>query len=631
MARGESEAGPDTARYSAFISYSHHDRVEATRLQRRIEGYRLPRHLRRRGTPARLRPVFRDRDELTAAPDLSEAVRAALRDSAALIVVCTPAAACSEWVNREVTYFEETHPDQPVLAALFAGTSMDAFPPALLAGPTGALAHPLAADFRRDGDGRRLALLKLIAPLAGVRLDELVQRDAQRRIRQIGGLALGAVALVVAAATLILIAMHARAAAEREQARGADAMQFQLTDLRRKLAAAGRLDLLAAVNQGVDRYYRGQDPRTLSVPALLQRAALLQADGKDDEQRGDYPAAHRKMIEAWRLTAPLLAAYPRDAKIIYAHAQSEYYMGFVDWRLGDATNAKARFERYAALANRLIATDPRNPDWRHERGFAASGLGAIALRQAVDPTSARRYFAAAQKDFMAVARAKPDDPDIQSDIADGEAWLADVERVAGDLPRALAHRERQHAIVAAQVAHSPRDAHLRVNLVASELGRARVEAAQGRFAVAIDGFDGAHRMAEELAAADPDNKSVARQKRAIELFKAQTWLFMPAAGRPPLPQIAATLGECDPEWRKPRNDELATLCTLDAAELSVQRGDPDRARAILQGLSRRPFVRATRLTERWRLNLPSMMERVAAELRTPGGMARGGVKQGGAR
>src|SRR5438128_7080248 len=45
-------------------------------------------------------------------------------------------------------------------------------------------AEPLAADVREGKDGKRNALLKLIAGIIGVPFDELRQRDRQRRIRR---------------------------------------------------------------------------------------------------------------------------------------------------------------------------------------------------------------------------------------------------------------------------------------------------------------------------------------------------------------------------------------------------------------------------------------------------------------
>ncbi len=56
--------------------------------------------------PRRLAPVFRDRDELPSATDLSAKVSDALAQSACLIVICSPHAAQSRWVNEEVRTFQ---------------------------------------------------------------------------------------------------------------------------------------------------------------------------------------------------------------------------------------------------------------------------------------------------------------------------------------------------------------------------------------------------------------------------------------------------------------------------------------------------------------------------------------------
>jgi len=75
-------------RYRAFISYSHRDERWARWLHRSLERYRVPRRLIGRVTswgtvPARIAPVFRDREELPSATDLSRTVNAALAQSAA--------------------------------------------------------------------------------------------------------------------------------------------------------------------------------------------------------------------------------------------------------------------------------------------------------------------------------------------------------------------------------------------------------------------------------------------------------------------------------------------------------------------------------------------------------------------
>ena len=126
-------------RYRAFVSYSHADERWARWLQRALQRYRVPKTLRKAqpGLPERLFPIFRDRDELASSTDLSESIQAAMVDSEAMVVVCSPNAAKSQWVNREVERFRQLRPGARILCLLVggsptAGAADCAFPPALL-------------------------------------------------------------------------------------------------------------------------------------------------------------------------------------------------------------------------------------------------------------------------------------------------------------------------------------------------------------------------------------------------------------------------------------------------------------------------------------------------------------------
>src|SRR4051812_20136967 len=96
-------------RYAAFISYSSKDAAFAKRLHHALETYGIPSSLGKYdliggGKKNRIYPVFRDREEL-AAGHLGDVIEANLRASAALIVVCSPDAAASPWVQKEIEYF----------------------------------------------------------------------------------------------------------------------------------------------------------------------------------------------------------------------------------------------------------------------------------------------------------------------------------------------------------------------------------------------------------------------------------------------------------------------------------------------------------------------------------------------
>ena len=148
--------------------------------------------------PKRIFPVFRDREELASSSSLGENIQNALRQSRALIVICSPRAAASRWVNEEVKLYKSMGREDRVFCLIVDGEPyaspdsglLECFPKAVRhqLSPQGELseepAEPIAADAREGKDGKRNALLKLIAGIVGVPYDELRQRERQRQIRQ---------------------------------------------------------------------------------------------------------------------------------------------------------------------------------------------------------------------------------------------------------------------------------------------------------------------------------------------------------------------------------------------------------------------------------------------------------------
>ena len=167
-------------RYWAFLSYSHADEAAARRLHRALEHYLLPRRVRAaHGLPRRLIPVFRDTEELAAGASLTQRLQDALNDSRWLIVLCSPAAAKSRYVDDEIRHFLRRHGADRILCALIEGEPVAAFPPAIRDLPQ----EPLAADFR-GGRAFHESLLKIVAALAGVSFGELRDREAMRARRK---------------------------------------------------------------------------------------------------------------------------------------------------------------------------------------------------------------------------------------------------------------------------------------------------------------------------------------------------------------------------------------------------------------------------------------------------------------
>jgi hypothetical protein len=226
---------PIEIKYRAFISYSHIDARWAEWLHRSIEAFRIDKDLAGRVTatgpiPNSLRPVFRDRDEFTAGHTIDELTRNAIEASAALIVLCSPAAVASRYVDLETRLFKSRYPDRPVIPVIVDGRPGDpqaeCLPDALRhrveadgsIGP--APEEILAGDLREGGDGRELVLAKVLAGLLGLSTDDVFRRARRaqakaRRNRNIIAASLGG--LFLAAAIGGLIAWNRSVLAQRER------------------------------------------------------------------------------------------------------------------------------------------------------------------------------------------------------------------------------------------------------------------------------------------------------------------------------------------------------------------------------------------------------------------------------
>ena len=159
-------------RYKAFISYSHADERWATWLHGQLEGYEPPEALEIR---ERLEPIFRDRDELAASRDLNNTIKEALAVSESLIVVCSPNAVRSQWVNAEIEYFMALGRDENIYCLIVDGTPND--PQAECLPELLRTREPLAADARPESDGRSNAVLRLASSLLGVSFNDLRRRE----------------------------------------------------------------------------------------------------------------------------------------------------------------------------------------------------------------------------------------------------------------------------------------------------------------------------------------------------------------------------------------------------------------------------------------------------------------------
>ncbi len=194
---------PSTKHYKAFISYSHDNEEFGAWLHEQLEKYKIPKKLREDypHLPKTLYPIFRDKYELNAGDNLGNAednlgedILNALKNSDALIVICSIKSASSKWVNKEIIDFKIEHGEARIFPIIVDGVpfaresenhddSLECFPEPLkyeidLDGKlTSKRTNKLASDFNKSEDGEELAKLQLIAGVLGVPFGEFYKRD----------------------------------------------------------------------------------------------------------------------------------------------------------------------------------------------------------------------------------------------------------------------------------------------------------------------------------------------------------------------------------------------------------------------------------------------------------------------
>jgi tetratricopeptide (TPR) repeat protein len=514
-------------RYAAFISYSHSDERWARWLHRAIEHYRVPKRLQdTKGgfgpIPARLRPVFRDREELPAAADLSEEIRAALRQSRFLIVVCSPATVASKWVSQEILEFKHSVGGDRVLCLIVdgepgAGGSLECFPEPLRfqvddrGEVTSLPAEPVAADVREGKDGKTLARMKILAGMLGVGLDQLRQREQQRKQRNLAAIASISLAGMLAMGWLAWAAILARGDAERRQEQAEDLVDFMLTDLHAELRSVGRLDAMNATAAKAMSYFASLDPRDLTDEALQGRAKALRQIGDIHRTQFEYDQAAAAFSEALRMDTELLARDPDNNERRFNLGQSEFWVGYVLYENGDYEAAIGYLSRYLDISRALYAAEPDNIDWLMELSYAHNNLAAV-YRETGELEQALEHMTESVRLNRAGLDRRPDDAGLRIDLAASLAWMGTVQRGNGMLEESAANRSASRELYAELLRNDLDNAQLKDELAYAYRGEGlalslvgRHEEALAAYRNALDGFD-------ELILIDPDNLRWARDR-----------------------------------------------------------------------------------------------------------------------
>jgi tetratricopeptide (TPR) repeat protein len=509
-------------KYRAFISYSHSDTNWAKWLHRQLEGIRIDKDLVGRETatgqvPKSLRPVFRDRDDFAAGHSLTDQTLAALDASSALIVLASPTSAKSRYVNEEIRLFKSHHPDRPVIPVILDGTpghpEHECFAPALrfeVAADGTVTAMPvevLAADVREAGDGRNLALAKVVARLLGLATDKVFRRAERERRRQSrwrNG--------VVAALAVLAVAATGSAVYAWQQLKTNEAF------LEATLKRATEI-----VNTAVAQAEKYNVPRTATVELLTraeglfddmarlgrptpslqrQKAWMLIEFARNYAILGDTTKQRERADEAERIMAALAADRGEDLTVLSDLSVARIERGDVLLAQGDLLAAMHSFSTALAIAERLTKADPNNAGWQRGLAVSHNKVGNVLKAQG-NLAAALDHFTAS----LAIRErlAKADNAGWQRELAVSHDRVGDVLNEQGDLGAALDRFTAALAIVERLAKTDPDNAGWQRELAVLHNKIGNVQKAQGNLGAALDRFMAALAIAERLAEADPDN------------------------------------------------------------------------------------------------------------------------------
>jgi tetratricopeptide (TPR) repeat protein len=538
-----------------------------------LEGFHLGDDLVGRETargriPNALRPIFRDRDEFAPGHSLSGETRVALDASAALIVICSPNAAKSHYVNEEIRLFKSLHADRLVIPLIVEDAEGHAepqcFPPALAfkVESGGALcAAPeaiLAADARKTGDGRDLALAKVVASLIGVPVDDVRKRQAlteTRRIKVRTAVVLTIAVLAVVAGFLVLEDQRQRAQ-QAAQSRKLDEIVERLDHQGQGASTPGRKEALAGAVEAAAKGAAAGDARLTSAFDLLNQGKSAEAEplfrAIAEEREQASKVAAREAAEAWRnLGAIAGLAHPKRAREYYAHAvaldpenisgmlqngsfqqqagqldaaQDAYARviamtkpghddealtwaqlgaGDIQGERGYLGAALALYHGAEASANRLTKSDPDNADWQRDLSVVYERIGDVqvasnledALKSYLDSLAIRDHF----------AKSDPGNADWQRDLSVTYEKVGDVLRAKGDFAGAE-KSYRDSLAIRDQLAKSDRsNAEWQRDLSVAYNKVGDVQLKQGDLAGAEKSYRDSLAIRDQLAKSDPSN------------------------------------------------------------------------------------------------------------------------------
>jgi tetratricopeptide (TPR) repeat protein len=509
--------------YDAFISYSHaKDKPIAAALQTAVQKLGKPWYRRRA-----LR-VFRDDTSLSATPHLWPTIEQALAESRYLILLASPEAASSQWVNKEAAYWlKHKNPDTLLIAVTDGLLNWDNAAndfvwnertPLPLAAKNQFAGEPKWVDltkYRTGADKRDSRFTELAADFAaairGIPKEDLLSQEVrqQRRALTLAWSAAGSLAVLIA-----LAGWQWRQAVVSKQAaqlnliyatRAAGNVVFRIVqDLRDEqgMRLESVLRILGDAQSVLDDIAK-VNPDDSEVQ--LTRVSLLFESTIMYLRAGNVFSATYAADESLAVMRKLAAVEPESNPVQSFLGKSLATVGRTREAAGDRPGALTAYRESAAVMRKLSTTNPKDTDTQRDLASILYSIGRLYL---VDTSDGREALAAFEES-VAISRklvaADPGNGRRQQELSTflkslGFMWLQ-----TGDFKRSSAAYEESLAIGRKEAATYPDDLAWQYDVSYSLLGIGHVRLAAGDRAGALAAYAETVAIRRKLTAADQGN------------------------------------------------------------------------------------------------------------------------------
>ena len=527
------------ALYDAFISYSHaKDKPVAATLQAAIQKLGKPWYQRRA-----LR-LFRDDTSLSATPHLWPTIEQALGQSRFFLLLASPEAAASKWVNKEVGYWIENNSIETLLIGLTDGEldwqegagdflTRDDFPlPPVLAKrfpsePKWVDLRPYRtgvqnAASRRDAKFTELAA-DFAAAIRGMPKEDLLSQEVRQQ-RNALRLAIGA------AAALLILAAGATAAsvlayrAEQDAYRQQQEAIAQRNRAEATLAAATRtanslvFDLAQRFrnNAGIpatlikDILGRARDLQEQLInsgqvtPDLKRSEAVTLIELSDSLVAiGATKDAFAAADQAEKIFDDLTARYPGNKDYQRGLFVSYVKRGGVQVAQGDFNGALITDWEALVVADPMLRSDPGNAGWQDDVAEVDNSIGRI-LKSRGELAGALKSYRDGLAIRQRLAQADPANPVWQRGLWASESSIGDLQ-MQNDVVGAQKSYESALAIMEQLTQSAPANTDLQRQLSVSYQNVGGAQETQGNLAAALKFYQASLHIMERLARPDPGN------------------------------------------------------------------------------------------------------------------------------